>query len=56
MKTIEPIVSELFNIDREETYILFYQQQQLMPAMRSSWYAAIRYGKAHPDLWVGEER
>jgi hypothetical protein len=55
-KTIEPIVSELFNIDREETYY------SILPTTTAYARNAIFSGmlpsdmvKAHPDLWVGEE-
>ncbi len=55
-KTIEPIVSELFNIDKEETYYSIlptttaYARNAIFSGMLPS-----EMVKAHPDLWVGEE-
>jgi DNA-binding response OmpR family regulator len=55
-KVIEPLVSEFFNIDKEETYY------SILPTTTAYARNAIFSGmlpaemvKTHPDLWVGED-
>jgi len=55
-KTIEPIVSEYFNVDSEETYYSIlptttaYARNAIFSGMMPS-----EMAKMHPELWVGED-
>ncbi len=55
-KTIEPVLSEYFNVDREETYYSIlptttaYARNAIFSGMLPS-----EMAKVHPDLWVGED-
>ncbi|MBP9926608.1 MAG: PglZ domain-containing protein [Cyclobacteriaceae bacterium] len=55
-KTIEPILSEYFNVDREESYYSIlptttaYARNAIFSGMMPS-----EMAKTHPDLWVGED-
>ena len=55
-KTIEPILSEFFNVDKEETYYSIlptttaYARNAIFSGMMPS-----EMAKTHPDLWVGED-
>src|SRR6267142_1758329 len=55
-KTIEPIVSEHYNVDSEETYYSIlptttaYARNAIFSGMMPS-----EMAKMHPELWVGEE-
>lgn len=55
-KTIEPVLSEFFNVDREETYYSIlptttaYARNAIFSGMMPS-----EMAKIHPDLWVGED-
>jgi len=55
-KPLKPIVSELFNMIEKKTYYsIFPPTTAYARQCDLLWYAAIRYGKAHPDLWVGKK-
>ncbi len=55
-KTIEPILSEYFNVDKEESYYSIlptttaYARNAIFSGMMPS-----EMAKTHPDLWVGED-
>ncbi len=55
-KTIEPVLSEYFNVDKEETYYSIlptttaYARNAIFSGMLPS-----EMAKVHPDLWVGED-
>lgn len=55
-KTIEPVLAEYFNVDREETYYSIlptttaYARNAIFSGMMPS-----EMAKVHPDLWVGED-
>lgn len=55
-KTIEPVLSEFFNVDKEETYYSIlptttaYARNAIFSGLMPSDMA-----KTHPDLWVGED-
>jgi CheY-like chemotaxis protein len=55
-KVIEPIISEFFNVDKEETYYSIlptttaYARNAIFSGMLPS-----EMVKTHPDLWVGED-
>ncbi|MEQ1586361.1 MAG: bifunctional response regulator/alkaline phosphatase family protein, partial [Cyclobacteriaceae bacterium] len=55
-KTIEPVLSEYFNVDKEETYYSIlptttaYARNAIFSGLMPS-----EMAKVHPDLWVGED-
>jgi len=55
-KTIEPVLSEYFNVDKEETYYSIlptttaYARNAIFSGLLPS-----EMAKVHPDLWVGED-
>lgn len=55
-KAIEPVLSELFTIDKEETYFSIlptttaYSRNAIFSGM-----SPLEMSKTHPDIWVGED-